>query len=452
MDANTEFEPNGPLGQVWTPDDIAIQMIEMLFEHANGNIPFLLDPSCGPATFEKGLLTTKRKPDRLLGLDVEDKFVSFTKDIISSNGISGNIIKKDYLLQNDFADEFDAVIMNPPYIRHENIDNEKKDEYHRYLNCHLDIKIDRRSNLFALFLLKSIIDLKSGGLLCAIVYDAVSQSAYGKQTLKILDEYCELIENKSVKAPFDGAIIDGNIILYRKKHKRSIAKDSLSNYSTPDGFVSIDNLIKIKRGTGLKLRKAFLVNNDEPLFDHAIPFFIKQQSLKGLVVSENHANNAFVFKNLSDIPKDVKSMIEQRLVDADKVPDKITHNPISAPILFNYYIRGNPRHLYNPRRITASDNFYCIEPKLDFPEEVAWLLLNSKYYLSEIVSTGRSQGNGLKKVQLFEYKSAIVPDWTLIPEKSLIEIRKSAESLIENDLSIEEVKSVSNTYVEKYLI
>jgi hypothetical protein len=80
-----------------------------------------------------------------------------------------------------------------------------------------------------------------------------------------------------------------------------------------------------------------------------------------------------------------------------------------ADIIFNYYMRHRPKHILN-RRHAYSDNFYGLTARTRI-SPVAWLsALNSTATCIEILSRARNQGNGLAKVQLFEYRNAHIPD------------------------------------------
>lgn len=124
-------------GQVFTPDFIVDKMCELL-----KNKGTTLEPSAGDGAFTK----------KLKGI------VSIEKDksvITDKNTI--NIDFFDY----DTSNKFDSIIGNPPYVRHNDIENDtaKKIDYTLF---------DKRTNLFLFFIEKAVKHLKKGGELVFI--------------------------------------------------------------------------------------------------------------------------------------------------------------------------------------------------------------------------------------------------------------------------------------------
>jgi hypothetical protein len=72
-------------------------------------------------------------------------------------------------------------------------------------------------------------------------------------------------------------------------------------------------------------------------------------------------------------------------------------------------MRHRPRHIITSG-FAYSDNFYGLTSYAVIPT-LAWLaVLNSTATCIEVLSRARNQGSGLAKAQLFEYRSAFVPD------------------------------------------
>jgi hypothetical protein len=134
-----------------------------------------------------------------------------------------------------------------------------------------------------------------------------------------------------------------------------------------------------------------------------------------------------------------------------KNPGRFEIEGVAGPILFNYYIRKSPRHLWNASNVAVADNFYVSAPTDGFPAEVAWLLLNADKYLEPIVSASRNQGNGLQKLQLFEYKNVVVPDWRLLPGKEVAKLLRLSRTLIAREASYSAVRQAANKAIEGLL-
>ncbi len=428
------------LGQVWTPADVALEMAKEALA-ANKSIKRVLDPACGPATFSVALHSAGARNIKLDCYDVDERMRKLTSTQNKKLRFSGTTKLQDYLADTRLVGSYDLVIMNPPYIRQEAVALDAKNLYHNYLKEVLGEAIDRRANLFALFLLKGVIDLAEGGLLCAIVYDAVTQSGYGKKTLALLAQHAELLSSTPVKAPFDGVLVDAQILLYRK---RAVALpkvvESLSHAET--GCVPLERLLATRRGTALPVRKGYLATDDEPHFQHSVPFFMKQSTLKGLVVEADA--RAYLAESLTCNSPAISEWLKVRADENGITLTQVSVNAVRGKILFNYYIRNSPRHLWNKNNVAIADNFYVSSTTEGFPAEVAWLLLNSNEYIDRLVAAARNQGSGLKKLQLYEYRQVQLPDWRILPKKTISALRKISTALINAGADYKTVKAIAN--------
>ena len=433
---------NSALGQVWTPENIALEMAQKALSF-KPDARKVLDPSCGPATFSRSLNKAGANGLELICYDVDERMAQLTAEINHALGLFGEVRMRDYLLDQSLSGVFDLVIMNPPYIRQEAIPQNKKDIYHQYLTKMLESDLDRRANLFALFLLKGLVDLAPGGVLCAIVYDAITQSGYGKRTLELMARHAELLSSWSVQAPFQEVLVDAQILLYRKR-EHAFPRECQQPDRADDGFVALGQLLTIRRGTSLPLRKVFLASQTDPYYDRSEPFFVKQAKLSGLVVHPDE--RAY----LADTPQDpeVKDWLRERAGANNLESAKISVKSVKGPIAFNYYIRKAPRHLWNQENVAIADNFYVSTPIGGFPAEAAWLLLNSDPYLDSLVTSSRNQGSGLLKLQLYEYKQVRVPDWRGLSIREIKSLSAAAMALIDHGAVYDSVRQEANRSAE----
>jgi|688.fasta_scaffold30356_2 methylase of polypeptide subunit release factors len=435
------------LGQVWTPPNIAREMVDRCMTHFPQRFAVkALDPACGPATFSTAFHEAGGHNVTLDCFDIDPRMVKATATSNHRYGIQGAVVQDDYLAATKLSNTYDLVIMNPPYIRQELISQGNKQSYHAYISEALCEETDKRSNLFVLFLLKGIVDLVPGGILCAIVYDAITQSRYGKRALKTLERHAEIIERKSVKAPFEGVLVDAQVIIYRKRNAPllELNRETLSEVSS--GFARLSALLQSRRGTPLKTRALYLATPTDPHFQQSIPFFVKQGTLQSLIVKADARAYIGKLSTAVQMWMSTKSALIGR-----KNPGRFEIEGVAGPILFNYYIRKSPRHLWNASNVAVADNFYVSAPTDGFPAEVAWLLLNADKYLEPIVSASRNQGNGLQKLQLFEYKNVVVPDWRLLPGKEVAKLLRLSRTLIAREASYSAVRQAANKAIEGLL-
>jgi adenine-specific DNA-methyltransferase len=95
-------------------------------------------------------------------------------------------------------------------------------------------------------------------------------------------------------------------------------------------------------------------------------------------------------------------------------------------------MRNRPRHILSPYH-AYSDNFYGLIAREPI-SPVAWLgALNSTAACIEILSRSRNQGNGLAKVQLFEYRNVYFPDLRMCSRYDVGKFEQLGLELLDRD-------------------
>ena len=183
--------------------------------------------------------------------------------------------------------------------------------------------------------------------------------------------------------------------------------------------------MKISRGYSIPYRDAFVIPDITGVKFPTKEILIKQKN-----------PNIFTCESTSRIvastcDKNAVSYIKRHLkLDQDPKRIHLSHKERIGDLCFNYYLRDRPRHLFNARRVLVADNFYVGTVLNDFPVKAAWVLLNSDLYLQAILSCGRNQGNGLIKLQAYEYKSVLVPDWMRLSKDCVAKLVSVADVLL----------------------
>jgi hypothetical protein len=209
------------------------------------------------------------------------------------------------------------------------------------------------------------------------------------------------------------------------------------------GLVPVAELFHTRRGLRLKQADFFLGDQSDVARHGATPFIKKGAGIQGYRVPDDHPESALLASLHRADPRVLREL-EHRLAAAQANPkDNVSvltwfrerpetwalhREPPHAPFLFNYYLRHRPRHLHNPHRAYA-DNFYGLTPTFPIAPHAALALLNSTCFCVEILSQARNQGNGLAKVQLYEYRRARLPDWRLFSEAGLRRLERGGGEL-----------------------
>lgn len=130
----------------------------------------LLDPAVGNSVF----LSVARRlcPQcRLTGFEIDRGMLDFF-----GNPAGAELYCRDYLL-NDWQNRYDAIVGNPPYNRFQAVPN--REEVLEGIYAHTGIRYSSSTNLYILFLLKSISQLAEHGRLAYIIPSEFFNSRYG---------------------------------------------------------------------------------------------------------------------------------------------------------------------------------------------------------------------------------------------------------------------------------
>jgi hypothetical protein len=368
--------------------------------------------------------------------DIDAEMVAACRDGVAHRNV--DLVQADYLVE-DHSGYFDYAILNPPWVRQEWI--AKKDLYRDTLQQRYDLVVPGTANLYVYFLVRVVHDLKPGGRFVAVTYDSWKATRYGQWLMQFLVRNCEdLLMQDIHHQPFEGRLVDATIISGTRRRSPAPEEDTRSRVTPPAGYARLGDLVESQRGLRLKQASFFMTSLAVP---GATPFVKKLKGARGYALPSNHSEWALLAENQEN-PGAIELEVERRLAKALREPDAnksvltwfherpttwSTHRPAPrAPILFNYYIRNAPRHIRSDGRAYA-DNFYGITPR-GTPVDAVIALLNSTQVRSALCAHARNQGNGLRKLQLFEYRDVVVPDWTKFPSSAIARLRDLGASLV----------------------
>lgn len=166
------LEHRKKFAQFFTPYKLAFLMVEWLL--GNKNLTTILEPAFGLGIFSRVLLS-KKSNLLIKGFDIDEKIFIESKKIFNNNS-NVDLHLEDYIF-NDWGNKYDGVICNPPYFKFHDYDN--KGMLYEIEN-RLGIKLNGFTNLYTLFLLKSIYQLNQNGRLAYIIPSEFLNSDYGK--------------------------------------------------------------------------------------------------------------------------------------------------------------------------------------------------------------------------------------------------------------------------------
>ncbi|HEY2766631.1 MAG TPA: N-6 DNA methylase [Solirubrobacteraceae bacterium] len=204
------------IGQFFTPDPIAELMADAVREIEPATV---LDPGVGGGV----LLRAVGGGPRLFGLDIDPVAVE-----LSAQSVPGD----REIAVGDFLDaerwplsqaSFDAVIANPPYVRHHNLSAEHK-LLARHYSARFGLKVSSLSGSYVYFFLEALLRLNDGGRLVFVTPTEFLDVRYGQAVKEALLAHCEIDEILVLemnKLAFEGVLTTSAITIATKRESPS---------------------------------------------------------------------------------------------------------------------------------------------------------------------------------------------------------------------------------------
>lgn len=206
------------LGQFFTPPVIAEFMAQAVHEIEPETV---LDPGVGGGI----LLRAVGKGPRRFGLDVDPLAVEAAT---SSLGTDAELAVGDFLNPSPAAwplsvESFDAIIANPPYVRHHNLSPAHKALAQRY-SARLRLKVSSLSGSYVYFFLESLLRLNNRGRLVFITPTEFLDVRYGAAVKAALLDLCDIddvLVLEMDELAFDGVLTTSAITVATRTSKPS---------------------------------------------------------------------------------------------------------------------------------------------------------------------------------------------------------------------------------------
>jgi adenine-specific DNA-methyltransferase len=227
------IEHRKKFAQFFTPFSIADLMAKWIL--ANSGLKTVLEPAFGLGVFSRAILNYKEDVE-IKGFEVDTTIYENAKQHFGDTE-NVNLLLQDYMY-NDWQNKYDGIICNPPYFKFHDYDNKN---ILKEIETNLKCKLNGFTNLYTLFLLKSIHQLSTNGRCAYIIPSEFLNSDYGK----LVKTY--LIKSKALRHiividfeenVFDDALTTASIIL--------CANDNLTDRVQFSNIQSLDDLSKVE--------------------------------------------------------------------------------------------------------------------------------------------------------------------------------------------------------------
>jgi adenine-specific DNA-methyltransferase len=204
------------IGQFFTPAPIAELMADAVREVGPATV---LDPGVGGGV----LLRAVGEGPKLFGLDIDETAVD-----LAATSMPGEheIALGDFLEGERWPlteATFDAVIANPPYVRHHNLSAAHK-LLARHYSTRLGLKVSSLSGSYVYFFLEALLRLNEGGRLVFITPTEFLDVRYGQAVKEALLNHCELDEILVLEMDelaFEGVLTTSAITIATKRRSPS---------------------------------------------------------------------------------------------------------------------------------------------------------------------------------------------------------------------------------------
>ncbi len=467
--------------QFFTPEQIAEFMASWVLGGKCQRAD-ILEPAFGLGVFTR--VMHKTNPNiNVEGYDIDKTIYSYAFENFTKSKINVSLYNENYLTSS-WSSYYDGIICNPPYLKFHDYDNETLVQL---VNEKLNIHLNGFTNIYTLFLLKSISQLKENGRLAYIIPSEFLNADYGVEVKRALLQSGTLkhvIVVDFTKCAFDDALTTACILLCENNGTSDVIRFSIVNNISQISSSLTDyityNLCDLNPKT--KWKQYYNVPESQK-YNHLVPFSTFAKVTRGIATG---ANEYFTFKaskiDTFNIPQkcflpcvchasDVQNCIFTRtdfdkLVNADKSvflfngkaneteinvkkylqigeengidkkyltacrkPWYAIENRVPSPIWVSVFNRNGLRFVRNKADAYNLTTFHCVYNTSNVDTEILFAYLLTNVAKEIFLDNSRQYGNGLVKFEPNDLNYGMVLDIRLLTDDEKKFINKVSEAL-----------------------
>lgn len=467
--------------QFFTPEKISDFMALWVLGGKRGNID-ILEPAFGLGVFSRSMY--KQNPKiRVVGYDIDQTIFNYAKDIFSGSKYDVRIINDNYLTTS-WKDKYDGIICNPPYLKFHDYDNATLIPI---VNSNLHIHLNGFTNIYTLFLLKSISQLKKDGRMAYIIPSEFLNSDYGVEVKRALlhsGVLRHVIIVDFTKCAFDDALTTACILLCENN-------ESTTNihFSTINAIDKLDTCLKEHTSFApFELKpevkwKQYYEDTQSSLYAHLVPFSTFAKVSRGIATG---ANNYFTFSaskiDKYNIPEksfrrcichaaDVQNQVftendfmylsnndktvflfdgcanendhhvqnyikmgeeigaDKKYLTSCRNPWYALENRAPSPIWVSVFNRNGLRFVRNKAKVYNLTTFHCVYNIGDIDTDILFAYLVTNVAKEIFLDNSRQYGNGLVKFEPNDLNKGNVVDLRILTPEEKDFVFKSSDKL-----------------------
>ena len=474
--SNVSLNHRKKYAQFFTPNNIAHFMCKWILGAAKINS--ILEPAYGLGIFSRTIRTSC--DIKIDAYETDDIILSHATNYIPKQV---NINYADYL-DSDWEQKYDAIICNPPYLKFHDYNNSK---YISSINNHLNIKLNGFTNIYTLFLLKSISQLNNGGRLAYIVPSEFLNSDYGVEVKKALLKSGTLrhvIIIDFSQCAFNKALTTACILLCSKDDQSknisfsvineiSNLEESIKNgiiinidqlnpeekwkkYYSETNNIKYNNLVpfstfaKVSRGIATGANNYFTFNKSKieryNIKDHCfLPCICHSADVSNQIFSideftelANNDKSVFLFNGcLDNYDNQVKSYlklgedsgINKKYLTASRKPWYAIENRKPSPIWVSVFNRKKLKFIMNEAGVYNLTTFHCVYNISNIDTNILFSYLITDVAKEIFMDNSRQYANGLIKFEPNDLNKGYVVDLRLLTQQEKIFIQQIYDKL-----------------------
>lgn len=456
------------LGQIFTTSNVASYMVNLFTIPKDARI---MEPCFGEGAFLRAL--TDSGYSEVDGCEIDKKLF----DNVKNKYPKYNLINADFLSCNNDR-LYDGIIMNPPYIRHEKINDlvELGVSKEKLSKNDLFYSLPNTANMYMYFIVKGFSLLRMGGEMIVIFPSSWINTRSGDSFQKMIKACAgikrqihisgEVFEKNALVEVLILKLIKGDLITNCKVEYVRLSNDKFINLDAPEQSdvvswkTSFSKLANVRRGLTTGYNEMY-INPNLKNEKYMRPIISSPKDICGF--STKDAKKDWLFAPLDeDLDKKCIEYVKywkKRILENQK-PQTLLNKIATTKtwyklnlfecegIIFSYFVRNDMKFVMNEEQCLIRDNFYIIFPKID--KWILFSLLNNYYTYYQLESLGKKYGAGLLKLQRYDIASISFPDIDDIKENDMQLLQKYGTRLAQkgDKKCIDDITKVLSAYSE----
>lgn len=487
--------------QFFTPEAIADFMARWVLDGRKKMD--VLEPAFGLGAFSRSLFKQNPKV-RVVGYEADETIYNYAAENVAQAGSDVLLYNEDYL-RASWKDKYDGIICNPPYLKFHDYDNASLVPL---VNEQLGIRLNGFTNLYTLFLLKSISQLRDGGRMAYIVPSEFLNSDYGVEVKRALlrsGVLRHVVVVDFTQCAFDDALTtacillchkDGSLSEVRFSHVSDVGQlqASLADYSAwaadqlkPETkwkqyyegarsadyrhLVPFSTFAKVSRGIATGANDYFTFRESKKEL-YGIPerclmrCVCHSTDVHGLFFTDDdfqrlsHSDKAvYLFNGCADgADEHVREYIslgeetgaDKRYLTASRKPWYAIENRKPSPIWVSVFNRKGLRFVRNIAGVSNLTTFHCVYDAGVVDIDVLFGYLVTNVSKEIFMDNSRQYGNGLVKFEPNDLNKGKAVDLRLLTEEEAQLVSAASQRLLCQGIEDEIILLLDSFFREKF--